>query len=115
MKAKKARGADGVCTGHLMHLEPLARDALFRLINISWRSFEIPSRWRRAVIIPIPKAGKDLQDIPKYRRISLTGHVAKLMERMVAASLTYLLDRGNIIPAEQVGFRRGRYAEDNLG
>ncbi|XP_043216170.1 uncharacterized protein LOC122378769 [Amphibalanus amphitrite] len=37
------------------------------------------------------------------------------MERMVAARLTHLLERDNIIPAEQVGFRRGRSAEENLG
>ena len=115
MKTKKAPGADGVCTKHLLHLGPLAQDALLRLISMTWCSAEVPSNWRRAVIIPIPNAGKDPQDVSSYRPISLTSHVAKLMERMVAARLMHLLDRDNIIPAEQVGFRRGRSAEDNLG
>ena len=100
---------------HLLHLHPLAQDALLCLFNMSWRSAEVPSIWRRAVIILIPNAGKDPQDVSSYRPISLTSHVAKLMERMVAASLTYLLDRDDVIPAEQVGFRRERSAEDNLG
>ena len=115
MKAKKAPGADGVCTEHLKHLGPVAQDVLLRLINRSWCAAEVPSIWRRAVIIPIPKAGKDPQDVTSYRPISLTSNVAKLMERMVAARATHLLDRDSSIPAEQVGFRRGRSAEENLG
>ena len=115
MKCKKAPGTDGVCTEHLLHLGPLAQDAMLRLFNMSWHSTEVPSLWRRAVIIPIPKAGKDPQDVTSYRPISLTSHVAKLMERMVAARVTHLLDRDSSIPAEQVGFRRGRSAEENLG
>ena len=114
MKANKALGMDGVCTGHLLHLELLAQDALLRLFNMPWHSAEVPSVWRRAVIIPIPKAGKDPQDVSDYRPISLTSHVAKLLERMVAARVTHLLDCDNTMPAEQVGFRRGRSVE-NLG
>ena len=115
MKRKKAPGMDGVCTEHLLHLGPRAQEVMLRLFNMSWRSAEVPSVWRRAVIIPIPKAGKDPQDVASYRPISLTSHVAKLMERMVSARVTHLLDRDNVIPAEQVGFRRGRSAEENLG
>ena len=93
MKTKKALGAGGVCTEHLLHLGPLGQDALLRLINLSWRSVQVPSNWGRAVIIPILKAGKDPQDFSSYRPISLTSHVAKLMERMEAARLMHLLDR----------------------
>ena len=34
---------------------------------------------------------------------------------MVAARVTHLLERDDVIPAEQVGFRRGHSAEENLG
>ena len=64
---------------------------------------------------PIPKAGKDPEDVSSYRPISLTSHIAKLLERMVAARVTHLLDRNNTIPTAKVGFRRGRSAEENLG
>ena len=43
-----------------------------------------------------------------------TSHLAKLAERMVAARLTHLAERDDLIPAEQVGFRRGRSSEENL-
>ena len=82
--------------------------------NLSWSAAAAPPVWRRANIILIPKAGKDPQEVTSYRPISLTSHVAKLAERMVGARLTHLLERDNTIPAEQVGFHRGRSAEGNL-
>ena len=115
MRLRRAPGVYGVCAEHLRHLGPAAQDALLLLINRSWSSADVPSAWRRAVIIPIPKAGKDLQEVTSYRPISLTSHVAKLAERMVAARVTHLLERDDVIPAEQVGFRRGHSAEENLG
>ena len=45
----------------------------------------------------------------------VTSHVAKLAERMVAARVTHLLERDDVIPAKQIGFRRGHSAEENLG
>ena len=115
LKSKKAPGLDDVCAEHLKHLGPIAQEVLLRLVNLSWSTAAVPSIWRRANIIPIPKAGKDPQQVASYRPISLTSHVAKLAERMVGARLTHLLERDNTIPAEQVGFRRGRSAEENLG
>ena len=115
MKAKKAPGMDGVCTEHLLHLGPLSQDALLRIFNMSWHSAEVPSIWRRAVIIPISKVGKDPQDVSSYRPISVTATSPKLLERMVATRVTHLLDLNNTIPAEQMGFRRGQAAEENLG
>ena len=114
MKPRKAPGPDQVCTEHLQHLGPIARRALLHTINRSWLTAEVPSAWKRATIIPIPKAGKDPKAVESYRPIALTSHVAKLAERMVAARLTHLIERDDLIPAEQVGFRRGRSAEDNL-
>ena len=64
--------------------------------------------------MPIPKAGKDPKLVGSHRPIALTSHVAKLAERLVAARLTHLAERDDLVPAEQVGFRRGRSAEENL-
>ena len=50
---------DGVCTKHLRHLGPVALDTLLHLINLSWSTAAVPSTWRRAIIIPIPKAGEE--------------------------------------------------------
>ena len=114
MKPRKAPGPDQVCAEHLQHLGPRARETLLHLINKTWTSGSIPVDWRRATIIPIPKAGKNPKDVSSYRPIALTSCVAKLAERMVAARLTHLCELQRLIPPEQVGFRRGRAAEDNL-
>ena len=99
----------------LKHLGPIAQEVLLRRISLSWSTAVVPSVWRRANIIAIPKAGKDPQEVASHHPISLTSHVAKLTERMVGARLTHLLERDNTIPAEQIGFRWGRSAEENLG
>ena len=84
------------------------------LINRPWESAVVPSSWRRATIIPIPKSGKDPGAVENYWPISLTSHLAKLVEPMIAARLTYLADLKKVIPPEQVGFRRGRAADESL-
>ena len=111
---RKAPGPDEICTEHLVHQGPVAQEAVLVLINKSWESAVVPSSWRRATIIPIPKAGKDPGAVDNYRPISLTSHLAKLVERMIAARLTYLADLKKVIPPEQVGFRRGRAADESL-
>ena len=112
---RKAPGPDGICNEHLAHLGPTARHALLRAINASWMEGVVPREWRQARIIPIPKAGKDKQRVASYRPIALTSHLSKLVERMVLARLTHLMERRRMVPAEQVGFRAGRSVEDNIG
>ncbi|MEM9976946.1 MAG: reverse transcriptase family protein, partial [Cyanobacteria bacterium P01_D01_bin.2] len=115
MRSRKAPDPDNVCTEHLRYLGPAAQDALLHLINCPWRTSVVSNAWRRATIIPILKAGKNPQDVSSFGPISLTSHIAKLAERMVGARLTHLLERDRTIPEEQVGFKRGRSAEENLG
>ena len=92
MKPRKAPGPNQVCAEHVQHLGPRARETLLHLINKTWTSGSIPVDWRRATIIPIPKAGKNLKDVSIHRPIALTSCVAKLAERMVAARLTHLCE-----------------------
>ena len=115
LKMRKAPGPDGVCGEHIRHLGPIAKAALLDLINRSWLRSEVPSSWKRARIIPIIKTGKDPQKTSSYRPISLTSHIAKLAERMVGARLNHIAERDELVPPEQVGFRRGRTAEEHVG
>ena len=115
MKTRKAPGPDGICGEHLQHLGPIARARLLDLINRSWLRAEVPTAWRRARIIPILKSGKDPKLTGSYRPISLTSHLAKLVERVVGARLNHLIERDGLVPPEQVGFRRGRAAEEHVG
>ena len=78
LKIRKALGPDDICAEHLLHLGPVARDVILSLINLAWERATIPSSWRRAIIIPIPKAGKGRSSVENYRPISLTSHLVKL-------------------------------------
>ena len=64
---------------------------------------------------PNHQDGKDPQKTSSYRPISLTSHIAKLAERMVGACLNHIAERDELVPPEQVGFRRGRTAEEHVG
>ncbi|KAF0312570.1 putative RNA-directed DNA polymerase from transposon BS [Amphibalanus amphitrite] len=111
---KKSPGPDDLCNEHLRHLGPVARRALLRLINASWLTGLVPWQWRRAVIVPIPKPGKDQRLIASYRPIALTSHIAKLAERLVATRLNHIIATRSMIPPEQVGFREKRGVEDAI-
>ena len=115
LQLRKAPGPDGICGEHLAHLGPIARQALLKAINASWLEGTVPTEWRRARIVPIPKAGKDKQLVDSYRPIALTSHLSKLTERLILARLWHLIEREHMVPDEQVGFRAGRSVENNIG
>ena len=114
MKNRKAPGPDDICAEQLRRLGPGAKTVPLRLMNLTWTSGQVPSAWRRASIVPIPKAGKDPKLTSSHRPIALTSHLAKLAERLVAARLAHIAGSDGLVPHEQVGFRRGRSAQENL-
>ena len=114
-KSRRAPGPDDICAEHLKYLGPVGKRTMLALLNRSWLEGSVPDAWRRAVIVPIMKSGKDPKLVSSYRPIALTSHLAKLMERMVLARLTHTAEEKRLIPPEQVGFRRGRCVEDSIG
>ena len=74
----------------------------------------LPSQWREATIIPIPKAGKNLSDPGNYHPIALTSCICKTFERMVNTRLVWYLEYHSILTAHQSGFRKRRSNTDQL-
>ena len=71
---------------HYQILKYLPSDALETLLNIMnemWRTGKFPEDWHKAVIIPIPKPGKDKTESTYYRPIALTSCICKTKERMI--------------------------------
>ncbi len=60
-----------------------ARIFLLRIFNKIWMEHTFPRTWREAIIIPIPKDGKDRTKPSTYRPISLTSCICNFWERMV--------------------------------
>ncbi|GBN96041.1 putative RNA-directed DNA polymerase from transposon BS [Araneus ventricosus] len=87
---------------------------LLLLYNRIWLEECFPVAWREAVVIPIPKPGKDPQVPNNYRPIVLTSCLCKLMERMINSRLVHSLEESGFLSKFQSGFRHGRGTIDNV-
>ena len=114
MDSNKAAGDDEITNLFLKNLPDNKLTELLSLINKSWRTSEIPTTWKNALIMPIPKPGKDLTDPKSYRPISLLSCVGKVAEKMVNTRLTWYLEKQLKYSPTQYGFRPGRSTEDPL-
>lgn len=74
-------------------------------INLTWRT-TIPTIWRKSVIIPIQKPGKDAKEVSNYCPISLNSIVTKTMEHMVCSRLNWYLEFQQLLSPARAGFRK---------
>ena len=80
-------GLDQIHFEILRHLPEETLKILLKVINECWTNDTFPASWREALVIPIPKAGKNILYPVNYRPIALTSCVCKVVERMVNESL----------------------------
>ncbi|XP_076047611.1 uncharacterized protein LOC143029087 [Oratosquilla oratoria] len=83
-----ASGEDGVTYSMLAHLRPAGDEAFLRVINASSRTGRLPTAWKTATIVPIPRP----KEPGAYRPISLVSRMGKTAERMVLNRLLWKLD-----------------------
>ena len=67
-----ACGPDDIHYQLLKHLPESALQVLLDLMNDIWETGDLPSIWKLANVIPIPKPGKDHSEPSNYRPIALT-------------------------------------------
>ena len=115
-KLKKCRspGPDRIHNEMLIHLGPIGRQTILRLVNLTLQTSEIPRMWRNAILNPILKKGKPPDDLGSYRPISLTSSLGKIAERMINTRLYWYLEKSGILNKNQAGFRAGFRTEDQL-
>ena len=82
------------------------------MYNHLLRNNLLPDNWRHAIVIPIPKPGKDPSCPVNYRPISLTSSLCKLLERIINTRLTWYLREHKIITDKQFGFQQNRSTFD---
>ncbi|GBL85216.1 RNA-directed DNA polymerase from mobile element jockey [Araneus ventricosus] len=107
-------GPDGIHYNMLKNLSENSLCSILTLFNRIWNKKAFPASWREAVVIPIPKIGKDPQNSSNYRPIALTSCLCKLLERMVNECLVYILQKKNILSEFQSGFRYRRSPQDDV-
>lgn len=75
------------------------------IYNSILRLNHFPSQWKCAEIIMIPKPNKPNNILSSYRPISLLATFSKVFEKIFLKRLQPVLEKGNIIPEHQFGFR----------
>ena len=77
------------------------------LCNLSLETEVFPAKWKKALVIPIPKTG-DKKEVSNYRPISLLPLPGKLLEKLVHTQLSFHLEQEDLLNDSQFGFRRSR-------
>ena len=111
---KTSPGKDKITFEMMQNLPEKAMTYLLQMYNQMWTNGTLPEEWGHAVVIPIPKPGKDPSNPTNYRPISLTSCVCKTMEKMVNTRLTWILKEKSVITPTQCGAEKGRSTLDSL-
>ena len=109
-----ASGPDDIHYQLLTHLHENALKIVLMVFNHIWSNQTFPDSWKKAIIIPIPKPGKDHSDPGNYRPIALTSCLCKTMERMVYNRMMWHLESIKALDKVQCGFRKNRSTVDHL-
>lgn len=107
-------GNDQITYSMIKHAHPTMVQRILNLFNFIFLENTFPSSWKIAIIIPIPKPGKDPTNPTNYRPISLTSCLCKLMEKIINVRLVWYLERNKLINKMQSSFRNNRSTTDQL-
>jgi hypothetical protein len=111
---KKAPGFDLITGVIIKRLPRQAIVKLTHLYNAALRLKYIPSQWKAAEVIMVPKPGKHVNEVSSYRPISLRPIMSKLFEKLVLKRLTPILNANHIIPQHHFGFRHQNSTLDQV-
>ena len=100
-ESSTAAGPDNITMVHLKHLGPRAISYLTSIFNLSVCHSVLPSIWKQALILPVPKSGKPAPVLTSYRPISLLCPASKLLE----CCLLPLISPSLTVSPSQHGFR----------
>lgn len=112
LQSGKTPGDDGFPVEfYKEHVDTLAI-RLLEVLNASFDSDSLPPSMSRAVIIVIPKPGKDPDLCSSYRPISLLNVDAKILAKVLATRLNTVIL--SLIHGDQTGFMPGKGTDINL-
>jgi len=98
-------GCDLITPKMLIELPLCAVGTICQLFNAMTRLGCCPKRWKKSIIIMVPKPEKDHTLTSSYRPISLLSFLSKLFEKCLRTRNIPYFRRHNSISAHQFGFR----------
>ena len=102
----KAPGLDGIHNEMIKHFGLIMHTWILELLNDCIKCQQIPSMWRKSMVIALLKPGKDPKNLKSYRPISLLCTLYKLLEHMILTRLQTIIE-DKLMP-QQAGFRPGK-------
>jgi len=112
MKPKKSPGMDGLTGEILRRAWPVLHVQIVDLFNASLRTGVFPELWRNAVVVTIPKPGKDPLEAKSYRPISLLPVLSKALEYVICSKIR--LTTESQLSTRQYGYTQGRSTVDAI-
>lgn len=113
MPSNKAPGIDKIPIRVIKDcLKPIVHP-ITSMVNASFQSCVFPSKWKTAVVTPIPKEG-DQEQVNNNRPISLTPVLSKVCERVVHNQLTSYLQSNDTLLKSQSGNKRWHSCETSV-
>jgi hypothetical protein len=113
LKNKKSPGVDCVRNEMLKIGAATLSPSLAKMFNAILQSGEFPTSWRLSTLTVIHKKGD--KNIPKnYRGIAVSSNLCKLFCLVLHNRISCFTQMKNIIPKEQIGFRKGSRTQDHI-
>ena len=113
LKNNKSPGTDGIINEFLKAGKEILLPCITKLFNSIFNSGIYPSSWRVNTLTPIYKKG-DRNDPINYRGIAVSSSLSKLFCSVLNRRLSNFLYNDQIIPINQIGFRKGYRTADHI-
>lgn len=104
----KAPGPSQMTNKAIRWIWELKPDLLYRLFNLCASTGHHPHSWRQTIAVALRKAKKtDYSNPHSYRLIQLEECMGKVLEKLQAQRLSYLINAHGLVPTTQFGSRPG--------
>jgi len=101
-KKHSAPGEDNISYELLKQVPKSGLKVILILYNKLWKEGNIIPEWKESIILPFHKPGTDAKLPQSYRPISLTSALCKINERLIAARLSWYLEKKQNIERQPV-------------
>ena len=106
LKAGKAAGTDGITNTSIKLSFQSIQRYVFHLLNLCFAEHNVPRIWKLSYIKPLYKGKGSKTEPSSYRGISLLSLMYKLFTSIIYQRFQIWVERNQILPSSQYGFRR---------